>query len=48
MPLRISYLLDCGKQESQPEVETMLTSSFIDINNAIRPELISEGQALDV
>lgn len=47
MPLRISYLLDCGKQESQPEVETMLTS-FIDINNAIRPELISEGQALDV
>lgn len=43
----LQYLLDCGKQESQPEVETMLIS-FIDINNAIRPELISEGQALHV
>lgn len=41
------YLLDCGKQESRPVVETMFTY-FIDVNNAIRTELISEGQPLDV
>lgn len=37
------YPLDRGKQESRPEVETMLTY-FIDINNGIHTEFISECQ----